>query len=113
MRITLPHYVNDFLHEIMEEMGFNKSDLLEQMVLYVSMPENMEDFKSQFELGGAGEEEDDDEPDTSSDEEDKNYGSEGVVDEDVHDVDDDEEEDEDDEPGFWERLFGRADEDEE
>jgi len=97
MSITLPGVVNDFLHEMMKEYGFNKSDLLETMVFFVSMPENLDSFKSQYLLGDAGEEEG--EEDEEDEEEDENE-------------DDDEEEDEDDEPGFWARLFGSNDEEE-
>ena len=68
MRITLPIVVNDFLHELMEEIGLNKSDLLESMVFFVSMPEHLEDFKSQYEIGDAGEDEEEDE-DVDEDEE--------------------------------------------
>ena len=60
MRITLPWYINDFLHGLMAEMGFNKSDLIEQLIFYVSMPENLEEFKNQFELAYADEEEEED-----------------------------------------------------
>ncbi len=68
MQITLPGVVNDFLHELMEEIGLNKSDLLESMVFFVSMPEHLEDFKSQYEIGDAGEDEEEDE-DVDEDEE--------------------------------------------
>jgi len=81
MQITLPGYVNDFLHEIMAEMGFNKSDLLESMVLYVSMPEHLGDFKSQFEIGDGGEEEDENEDDfeeEDDDDDDEDDDPEGV-----------------------------------
>jgi len=84
MRITLPGVINDFLHEMMEEYGFNKSDLLETMVFYISMPEHLEDFKSQYLLGDAGEDEEDEE-----------------------------DENEEDKPGLLERLFGSNEEEEE
>jgi len=85
MRITLPGVVNDFLHELMEEIGLNKSDLLESMVFYVSMPETLEEFKSQFILGDAGEEEEEDEDDEDEDDEDED------------DEEEDDDEDDDDE----------------
>lgn len=80
MSITLPGVVNDFLHEMMEEYGFNKSDLLETIVFYVSMPDNLEDFKSQYLLGDAGEDEDENdenEDDEVLDDEDENDDEEG------------------------------------
>ena len=80
MQITLPGVVNDFLHELMEEIGLNKSDLLESMVFFVSMPEHLEDFKSQFVF----EEEDDDEDEEEDDDDDE--------DEEEDDEEDDEEE---------------------
>ena len=64
MHITLPGYVNDFLHGLMDDMGWNKSVLIEQLVFFVSMPEHLEDFKSQFVF----EEEDDDDEDEEEDE---------------------------------------------
>ena len=78
MQITLPGVVNDFLHELMEEIGLNKSDLLESMVFFVSMPEHLEDFKSQFVF------EEEDVDDDEDEEED--------VDEDVDDEEEEEEE---------------------
>jgi len=70
MRITLPGYINDFLHGLMVEMGFNKSDLIEQLVFYVSMPENLEEFKNQFELAYADEDDEDQEEEEDDDEDD-------------------------------------------
>ena len=55
MRITLPNYVNDFLHEVMEELGANKSELLEEIILFVS--QNYDDFMSQFVIETEEEEE--------------------------------------------------------
>jgi len=97
VNITLPGVLNDWLAEMMEEIGLNKSELLESMAFYVSMPEHLEDFKDSFNIEGAGE--DEDEEDEEDEEEDENE-------------DEDEEDDEDEAPGFWERLFG-SDEDEE
>jgi len=97
VNITIPGVLNDWLAELMEEIGLNKSELLENMAFYVSMPENLEDFKAQFNPGGTGEdEEEEDEEDEEGDE----------------NEDEDEEEEEEEAPGFWDRLFG-SDEDEE
>ena len=68
MQITLPGVLNDFLHEMMKEYGFNKSELLESMAFYVSMPQNLDDFKSKYLLGETWEDEDEDE-DENEDEE--------------------------------------------
>jgi len=69
MHITLPGYVNDFLHGLMDEMGWNKSVLIEQLVFFVSMPENLEDFKEQYELAYADEDEDEDEDEEDEEDE--------------------------------------------
>ena len=69
MRITLPGYINDFLHGLMEEMGFNKSDLIEQLIFYVSMPDNLEEFKNQYELEYADEDEGEEEDEDDEEEE--------------------------------------------
>jgi len=74
MRITLPGVVNDFLHEMMAEYGFNKSALLESMAFYVSMPDNLEDFKSKYLLGEAGEDEDEDEDEDENEDEEGDEG---------------------------------------
>jgi len=97
MQITLPIVINEFLHELMEEMGLNKSVLLQEMVFYISMPEHLEDFKSQFTFEAEGEDEDE---------------------EDEEDEEGDENEDEDegeDERGLFDRFLAylRSDEDEE
>jgi len=97
IQITLPEVLNDWLAELMKEIGLNKSELLENMAFYISMPENLEDFKAQFVPGGTGE--DEDEEDEEDEEEDENE-------------DEEEEEEEDEAPGFWDRLFG-SDEDKE
>jgi len=96
MRITLPGVVNDFLHEMMAEYGFNKSELLETMAFYISMPQNLDDFKSQYLLGEAGEDEDEE-------------GEEG------EDEDENEENDEEDGegPDFLSELFEFEGEEEE
>lgn len=98
MRITLPIVVNEFLHELMEEIGLNKSVLLQEMVFYVSMSEHLDDFKNQFTFEDAGEEEG--EEDEEDEEEDENEDEDG-------------EEGEEDKPGLLERLFGSNDEEEE
>ena len=71
MRITLPGVLNDWLHDLMEEYGFNKSELLEAMAYFVSMPENLEGFKSQWLLEDVDEDgdEEDDEDEEEDDEE--------------------------------------------
>ena len=98
MQITLPGVVNDFLHEMMAEYGFNKSVLLETMVFYVSMPDNLEDFKSQYLLGDTGEDEDE----------------EDEEDEDEEENEDEDEDGEDSEgPDFLGELFGSDEEEEE
>ena len=97
MQITLPELINDYLQELMAEMGFNRSELLEAMVFFVSIPDNEEDFKAQYIIGDAGEDEAEDvEKDEEEDE--------------TEDVEEDE--DEDDKPGFWDRIFGSNDEEE-
>lgn len=57
LTITLPGYVDVYLHEMMDKMGSNKSDLIEAMILFVSMPEHEDEFMSQY---GEGEDVDDD-----------------------------------------------------
>lgn len=47
-QITLPTYVMEYLEGLGAEMGSNKSDTIEAVLLYVSMPENEEDFKSHY-----------------------------------------------------------------
>jgi len=96
--ITLPGVLNEWLAELMKEIGLNKSELLESMAWHISMPENLEDFKDSFSIEGAGE--DEDEEDEEDEEDDENE-------------DEDEEDDEDEEPGFWARLFGSNNEEEE
>lgn len=67
LSVTLPGYINEFLHGLMEEMGFNKSDLIEQLVFFVSMPENLEEFKAQYEI--EFEDDEDEEEDEEEEEE--------------------------------------------
>lgn len=62
-QITLPAYVMEYLEGLASTMGSNKSDTIEAVLLYVSMPGHEEDFKSQFSLVDEEEEEDDEEED--------------------------------------------------
>lgn len=97
LQMTVSFYVDDYLKALMEEMGFNKSELVEACILYVSMPGHEEDFKSQFSLVDEEEEEDDDEDDDEEEddeEEDEEDGEGPSIGEVLGLGDDDEEEEE-------------------
>ena len=46
--ITLPNYVADFLDGLMDDLGFNRSDLIEECILFTS--QDVDGFLDQFDL---------------------------------------------------------------
>lgn len=75
IQITLPRYIDDYLLEVMEEMGSNKSDLIEAIIMFISQPENEEAFKSQY---GEAEEVEEDSDILANDDEGEEEGKEDV-----------------------------------
>jgi len=66
VQITLPNYVNDFLYELMEELGSNKSEVIEKCIFFVS--QNYDDFMSQFVIETEEEEESEEEEEEEEEE---------------------------------------------
>lgn len=48
--MTIPGALVGFLDEIGEELGLFRSEVVAEMIFYVSMPENLEDFMNKFVL---------------------------------------------------------------
>ncbi|GAI09064.1 unnamed protein product [marine sediment metagenome] len=71
LQLTLHVYVNDYLHQLMEELGCNKSEIVEECIIFTSMPEIWDSFRAQFTLEGEEEEEEDDEEEDDEEEDDE------------------------------------------